>query len=135
MIHNWTHHSLVMDFSKIENARCSDIDLFYLHNGFLILGEIKHESGIYSQFQRELHKELVDNYSKDAILLYIVHDRLVQEGAKKVDVSRAIVKEYYWRGKWHEPKTRTTVNEAFQTLMKRRHEYGRTAWDVWDTNV
>jgi len=119
MIKNWKEHSLHMDFPNIENARCSDIDLFYLYHDFLIIGEIKNKQGTYTEFQRKLHQQLIDKHKGGGIILYINHDKAIQKGDTMVDVSKAWVKEYYINHKWHKVNGYLTVNNAIQNIIER----------------
>lgn len=118
MIRDWKEHSLKMDFSNIETpvGRPSDIDLWYIDRGFLIIGEIKNAKGTFTDGQRHLLQKLIDNHKGGGIILYITHNRDVHQGDTFVDVSQCKVAEYYWRGQWRTPRQYTTVNDAFKKL-------------------
>ena len=108
-----------MDFSNISTkyGRPSDIDMWYIADNFLIIGEIKNEKGTFTDGQRNLLKKLIDNHKGGGTVLFITHDKDVHRGDRFVDVSRCQVAEYYWHGKWYVPKKPTTVNEAFTKLL------------------
>lgn len=120
MIRNWDEHRLNMDFQNIEtpSGKPSDIDLWYIaHNNFLIIGEIKNAKGTFNDGQKALLKRLIDNHKGGGTILYITHDKFVQNGDRTVDVAQCKVSEYYWQGKWRTPRQPTTVNEAFKKLL------------------
>jgi len=120
MIKDWDEHNLHMDFSHIDTAQGhpSDVDMWYITpTNFLIVGEIKNERGTFTDAQRRLLKKLIDHHKGNGTILYITHNKDVHRGDRIVDVSRCVVKEYYWNGKWRTPKKPTTVNEAFQKFL------------------
>lgn len=126
MINNWKHHELYMDFSNINvyPGRPSDIDMFYIgkHN-FLIIGEIKNgELCELKEGQRNLLERLINNWKYDGVILYITHDKMVENGDRKVDVSKCKVEEYYYKGKWRIPKQYTEVQNAFDKLINKTKE-------------
>lgn len=115
MIKNWNFHNLYMDYSSYteDNNHPSDIDMFYIgKNNTLIVGEIKNERGKLIGGQRHLYEKICDNWKYDAIALFIVHNKYVQNGDKKVDVPDCIVREYYYNGKWRIPKQETKVRDV-----------------------
>ena len=116
MIRNWQEHELFMDFSGMRrgNAQPSDIDLFWLGRHCLVLGEIKNERGELKDGQRALLEKLADGWKYDAMVLFITHDRYVQNGDKLVDVAKCYVREYYFKGRWHKPKSPTTVKQIIE---------------------
>ena len=117
MINNWNYHGLRMDFSGCNcgYGQPSDIDMFFIgRDGTLILGEIKNEHGQLSEFQKKLLQQIADNYKGDAIILYMTHDKLVQNGDTDVDVSKLFVDAYYWKGKWCCPTSPTTVKDVIK---------------------
>lgn len=113
---------LFMDFSGLRQpngAVPSDIDMFFFgKNGTLILGEIKNEWGTFARGQKSLYQQLADNYNGDVLILYITHNKRVEDGADSVDVSKCYVKEYYWRGAWRIPRKLTTVKQAIDFITK-----------------
>lgn len=124
MIRNWNRHNLYMDYSSYTESsdHPSDIDMFYLgEDDMLILGEIKNESynEIYWEKQKKLLQKIIDNYSKEAMYLFITHDKYVENGDKKVDVPNCFIKEYYYKGKWNKPKKDTKVKEILIKYKKR----------------
>ena len=119
MIKNWNFHNLYMDYSSMFDTdnHPSDIDMFYIgKDNILIVGEIKNEKGILREGQRRLLEKIVNNWKKDAICLFITHDKYVQNGDKKVDVPNCYVREYYWKkaGKWVMPKQPTKVIDVLE---------------------
>lgn len=117
MIKNWNYHNLYMDYSSYteSNEHPSDIDMFYIgKNNMLIVGEIKNELGKLEGGQRKLYEKLVDGWKYDGIALFIVHDKYVQNGDKKVDVPECKVREYYYKGNWHKPKRDLKVKEVLK---------------------
>ena len=119
MIKNWVQHDLYMDFSNMDYGRGqpSDIDMFYIgKNNTLIIGEIKNERGHFSDWQKNLLTTIADNYKYDAIIIYINHDKRVEDGDKFVDISLCEVKEVYYNKskKWRIPKHVTYVGDVIQ---------------------
>lgn len=119
MIKNWKQHDLYMDFSNMNYGRGqpSDIDMFFIgRNNTLIIGEIKNERGYFGDYQRSLLKTIADNYKYDAIIIYINHDKRVEDGDTVVDVSLCEVKEIYYKNKqkWMIPKHYTVVGDVIQ---------------------
>lgn len=115
-----------MDFSNVEvpTGRPSDIDMFWVVpdwvselGGYLILGEIKHETGVFTDEQRGLYKTIIDNNKVGGTAFFITHNKRWQDGDKFVDVGSCKVKEFYFRGTWRQPKTYTTVNEMIHKVL------------------
>ena len=99
------------------NNHPSDIDMFYIgKKDILIIGEIKNEKGKLKEGQKRIFEKLVNNWKNDAICLFIIHDKYVQKGDKKVDVPNCYVKEYYWKKakQWVEPKKITKVKDVLE---------------------
>ena len=122
MIKNWNYHNLYMDYSSYtkDNDHPSDIDMFYIgKNNFLIVGEIKNELGKLIGGQRKLYEKLINGWKYDGIALFIVHNKYVQNGDKKVDVPNCKVREYYYNGKWHKPKEEIRVKDILDTYLKK----------------
>ena len=125
MIRNWNYHNLYMDYSSYTetNEHPSDIDMFYIgENNILIVGEIKNERGKLIGGQRKLYEKLIDGWKYDGIALFIVHDKYVQNGDKKVDVPSCLVREYYYKGGWHKPQKEVRVKDVLDKYMKRKKE-------------
>lgn len=123
MIKNWNYKNLHLDYSSMyeTNNHPSDIDMFYLgKNETLILGEIKNESynKEYWERQKKVLEKVIDNYKKEAMYLFIVHDKYIQKGDTKVDVPNCIVKEYYYKGKWRIPKNELKVAEVLRSYYE-----------------
>lgn len=122
MIRNWNYHNLYMDYSSYTDANNhpSDIDMFYIgKDKTLIVGEIKNELGKLVGGQRKLYEQLIDGWKYDGIALFIVHDKYVQKGDKKVDVPNCYVREYYYKGKWHQPQKDLKVMEVLEKYKER----------------
>lgn len=117
MIRNWNYHNLYMDYSSYvdTNNHPSDIDMFYIgKDQTLIVGEIKNELGKLIGGQRKLYEQLVDGWKYDAMALFIVHNKYVQRGDTKVDVPNCLVREYYYKGKWHQPQKELKVMDVLK---------------------
>ena len=118
MIRNWSQHELYMDFSGMKtekHGQPSDIDLFYLgKNNTLILGEIKNEKGLFTDWQRELYTKIAQGWKYDCLILFITHNKYVQKGDKTVNVAKCFVKEYYYNGQWRKPILPTRVYEFIE---------------------
>ena len=122
MIRNWNYHNLYMDYSSYANTNNhpSDIDMFYIgKDKTLIVGEIKNELGKLVGGQRKLYEQLIDGWKYDGIALFIVHDKYVQRGDTKVDVPNCLVREYYYKGKWHQPQRDLKVMEVLEKYKER----------------
>ena len=120
MIKNWNYHNLYMDYSSYtkSNDHPSDIDMFYIaENNTLIIGEIKNELGKLIGGQRKLYEKIIDNWKYKGIALFIVHNKYVQNGDKKVDVPNCKVREYYYNGKWQMPKQKLKVKDVLDKYM------------------
>jgi len=104
------------------NNHPSDIDMFYLgRDHTLVIGEIKNEHGVLKDGQRRLLAELVDGWKYDAIAVFIVHDKLYQNGDRKVDVPSCKVRELYTKSekKWRQPKKLTTAKDVLDWYTER----------------
>ena len=120
MIKNWNYHNLYMDYSSYtkSNDHPSDIDMFYIgEDNTLIVGEIKNELGKLIGGQRKLYEKLIDNWKYNGIALFIVHNKYVQNGDKKVDVPNCKVREYYHNGIWHIPNYELKVKDVLDKYM------------------
>lgn len=117
MIRNWNFHNLYMDYSSYvdTNNHPSDIDMFYIgKNQTLIVGEIKNELGKLSGGQRKLYEQLIDGWKYNGMALFIVHNKYVQRGDTKVDVPNCLVREYYYKGQWHQPQQELKVIDVLK---------------------
>lgn len=125
MIRDWNAHNLLMDFESVEvpSGRPSDIDMFYIvpqwleAGGFLILGEIKNEQGRFNDDQRGLYEQLINSHKEGGAILYITHNKRWQDGDKKVEVGNCKVEQYFYKGKWRQPKKYSTVNEMIMNIL------------------
>ena len=115
MIRNRQEHALFMDFSSMETSKHhqpSDIDMFYLgKDNTLILGEIKNERGTFSDGQKRLYERIAKGWNGTCLILFITHNKYVQNGDTEVNVGECFVKEYYFKGVWREPLRPTRVYE------------------------
>ena len=119
MIRNREEFSLFMDFSKMNYGRGqpSDIDMFFIgRDNTLILGEIKNERGTFKDGQRNRLRTIVDNYKYDALIIYITHDKRVEEGDTEVDISSCQVQEIYYKKEkqWRMPRYYTCVGDIIK---------------------
>lgn len=119
MIKDWDFHDLRMDFSSMYEGsnHPSDIDMFYIgRDHFLIIGEIKNERGHLKDGQRRILEKLINGWKDDGMVLYITHDKYVQNGDREVDVSECYVKEIYYKKtrRWTEPRKPTKVKEVIK---------------------
>lgn len=124
MIKNWNYHNLYMDYSSYTKSsdHPSDVDMFYIsEDNTLIVGEIKNELGKLEGGQRKLYENLVDGWKYKGIALFIVHDKYVQNGDKKVDVPNCYIREYYYKGKWNTPKNKIMVKDILDKYMKKEN--------------
>lgn len=104
------------------NDHPSDIDMFYIcRDNTLIIGEIKSTRGTFTDGQRKLLTRLLNAHKGDAVGLYIVHDKLVQQGDQTVDVSACNVREIYTKRerKWRQPKRMVTVKDVINYYKER----------------
>lgn len=126
-IKNWKERELLMDFSSMYDGsnHPSDIDLFYIGKDaggrdVLIVGEIKNINGTLKNGQRRLLERFVEKYNGTAIILYITHNKKVENGDTVVNIANCRVEEYYYRtadkkGRWVTPKDWLTVKEVIDT--------------------
>jgi len=124
MIQNWERHNLNTDFSRIQvpSGKPSDIDMFYVGDNYLVLGEIKNYEGTFSEFQRKMYQRFIDNCGfEHAIVIYINHDKKVEDRDTYVDVSMCFASEYYLKGYegWHKPKEPMTVQMLFNWVEEK----------------
>lgn len=113
-----------MDFSEIDvpSGHPSDVDMWYITpSGFVIIGEIKNVKGTFTSYQKRLLARFVDGMKNGGTVLYIIHDKDVHMGDRKVNVADCLVQEYYWNGRWIEPKIPTTVNTAIKKIMEEQN--------------
>lgn len=122
MIKNWNYHNLYMDYSSYTKSsdHPSDIDMFYIsENNTLIVGEIKNELGKLEGGQRKLYENLIDGWKYNGIALFIIHNKYVQNGDKKVDIPNCTIREYYYKGNWYNPKKEIKVKDILDKYMKK----------------
>ena len=118
-MNNWNHFELQPSFDNIKSfKKPSDLDMFYLtKDKFLIIGEFKSQYGTLDS-QRWLFETFINNYKYDGIVVYAKHNSLVQNGDTTYDVSKCEIEEYYWKGGWHKPKSKVTVQDVFDKFDK-----------------
>lgn len=118
-VRNREEQTLFMDFANIC-VPCSDIDMMHItKGGWLVLGEIKNETGSLKDVQRNILASIVDQHQPCGVVLFMKHDKYVQHNDQAVDVSRCKVIEYYWNGVWIKPETKVTVNEIMKYMEER----------------
>ena len=124
-IKNMEHLRLIPIFKPIRCSmgKPSDLDMFYLtQDKFLIIGEFKNEYyGKLEKTQRWLFETFINNYKYDGIVFYAGHDKFTENGAKEYDASKCIVEEYYYKGRWHKPKSKVTVQDVFDKFDKEKN--------------
>lgn len=116
-----------MDYSSYikTGEHPSDIDMFYItDDDMLILGEIKNESydKKYWNKQKKILQRVIDNYSKEAIYFFIIHNKYVQKGDTEVDVPNCKIKEYYYKGKWRTPKKELKVKDILEKYINKENK-------------
>ena len=119
-MNNWNHFELQPNFDNIRRSmgKPSDLDMFYLtKDKFLIIGEFKSQYGTLDS-QRWLFETFINNYKYDGIVIYAKHNSLREKGDITYDASQCIVEEYYWKGRWHKPKSKITVQDVFDKFDK-----------------
>lgn len=113
-----------MDFSSgMGNNHPCDVDMFYiardlLGNQVFILGEIKNEHGTFGKGQRNILQNLADNLKSRAIVLYITHNKRVENGDTRVDVMNSPIMEIYENGKWLPPSQTISVKNFIKLVEK-----------------
>lgn len=115
MINNWKQKQLNIDYSRLNFGRGqpSDIDLIYYgRDNILLLGEIKNEMGTFTENQKRLYEHIADNYKGICIVLYITHNKRVEDGDYIVDLADGKVREMYYKGKWH--KTERNLQDVIR---------------------
>ena len=142
MIKNWKQHSLYMNFKKCDvgNEQPSDIDMVYLSkHGDLVIGEIKNETAFIrrtlnkAQFKRL--KGIADKYINNALIIYISHNKYVENGDEEVDISQCEVKYVYYNRtkKLKVPKYRLNVKQFLEKvelgLPTPKYMKGGKVWD------
>jgi len=112
-----------MDYSSMFEGRChpSDIDMIYFAGKYLILGEIKNETGTFKKGQNVIYEKLLNGWQGDGVILHIVHDKYFQNGDTTVDVPECYIKEFYASDvkRWQTPKRPTKVKELLTYCDKR----------------
>ena len=120
-IGNWNRKSLEVDYSScdIGFGHPSDIDFFYIgRNHTLVLGEIKNEQGVFTKKQQSLYKEIADNHNADVIVLYMTHNKRVENGDRVVDIADCKVRAIYYNKEkekgFRKPKKDITVRDIIK---------------------
>ena len=115
MINNWKQKQLNIDYSRLNFGRGqpSDIDLIYYgRDNILLLGEIKNEMGTFTENQKRLYEHIADNYKGKCLVLYITHNKRVEDGDYIVDLADGKVREMYYEGMWH--KTERNLQDVIR---------------------
>ena len=114
MINNWNYKNLHIVYSNADDEKKpSDIDFFYIkENEMIIFGEIKNISYKKERWekQKKLFEQLIDN-CRNAMFIFIIHDKYIQNGDTIVYVPNCYILEYYYKGEWHKPKKPTKVKD------------------------
>ena len=124
MIRDYKRQMLEMDFSSgMGSDHPCDVDMFYiardpLGNQVFIFGEIKNEQGTFGKGQRNILRNLADNLKDRAVILFITHNKRVENGDTRVDVMNSPISEIYENGKWLPPSQRVTVNQFIKLVEK-----------------
>ena len=118
-MNNWNHFNLQPSFDNIKSSvKPSDLDMFYItKDKFLIIGEFKSQYGELGN-QKWLFETFINNYKYDGIVIYAKHNSLIENGDTTYDVSKCEVEEYYWKGGWHKPRSKVTVQDVFDKFDK-----------------
>lgn len=130
-IADWDRKQLKIDYSScnVGFGQPSDIDLFYVGaNHTLVLGEIKNKYGTFTKKQQDLYREIADHHNADVIILYITHDKRVEDGDEVVDIADCEVEAIYYN-KYKEqgfrkPSRRISVRDVIQYVSQERKENG-----------
>lgn len=114
MINNWNYKNLHIVYSNADDEKKpSDIDFFYIKDtGMIIFGEIKnisYKKELWEK-QKKLYEKLVDN-CQNAMFIFIIHDKFVQNGDTTVYVPDCYIKEFYYNKEWHKPTKATRVKD------------------------
>ena len=112
-IKNRRYLSQIRDFLGLQFGKAmmpTDIDFFFEYrNRCFIFGELKYEKAALPTGQKLALERLSDNLKKPNIVLVCEHDARAEED---IDVSRAILVQYYLRGEWRVPQRVITVRQA-----------------------
>jgi site-specific DNA-adenine methylase len=121
LVKDWDRKSLQVDYSScnVGYGQPSDIDFFYVgKNHTLVLGEIKNEYGKFTKKQQELYREIADHHNADVIILYITHDKMVENGDEVVDIADCKVEAIYYNKEsekgFRKPTTQISVRDIIQ---------------------
>jgi len=129
---DWDRKSLKIDYSScnVGYGQPSDIDFFYVGaNHTLVLGEIKNEYGTFTKKQQELYREIADHHNADVIILYMTHNKKVEDGDEVVDIADCKVEAIYYNKEkekgFRKPNKNITVRDiiAFVSQERGRDEY------------
>lgn len=123
-MNNWDYFGLQPSFDNIRasKGKPSDLDMFYItQDKFLIIGEFKNGDFGELDKQRWLFETYIDNYKYDGIVIYATHHNRVEYGDKTYDASLCGVEEYYYKGKWHKPNNKITVQDVFNKFDKEKN--------------
>jgi len=143
MIYSIKRHELLMDFSNIEvpYGQPSDIDMFYVGNTYVMFGEIKNEQGTFTNEQKGLYEMLARKMVfDDVLIMYITHDKRVEDGDERVDISNCNVCEWWYKPSWKKEKLKQekptwrqfskpiTVKQLFRYYISKREEKPIKEW-------
>lgn len=126
-IQDWKNFDVHLDFKNLRfgidgKKRPSDIDMFYISKGTLIIADGKNERGELHKGQRWVYENLINGWDKGwgnkGYFLLFKHDSYQQRGDSTVDVANCEVDEYFYKGQWHFPHTPITMLEAMSKILK-----------------
>ena len=84
-----------------------------------IFAEIKFRDKTFPYGQRLMHERLVDDLAKagkPAISILAEHD--VSDPTQEIDAAECTVREFYWRGEWHQCEERKLKEVLFGFVAK-----------------
>jgi len=102
----------LVDFSglKIDTITPTDVDGFIeYHQSLFIFFELKLNGKDLPRGQIVAFTTLVDSLNKPAIFIIADHD---VPAVQDIDAATTIVRNYYFKGKWHRPRKAMTLREA-----------------------
>lgn len=120
LVNRWDRKSLQVDYSScnVGYGQPSDIDLFYVGKKHtLVLGEIKNEYGTFTLKQQKLYREIADYHKADVIILYITHNKRVEDGDEVVDIADCKVEAIYYNKEgigFRKPKKEVSVRDIIE---------------------
>lgn len=121
MIEHKERFSQFIDYASIVygSARPSDIDGMMEINGkAFILYEAKYKTKWMPKAQGIAYRRIADaiaNSGKEAIVIVGWHD--VEDAEADVDFGNCLVREFYYNGRWQQPKAEIKVKEMTRQFL------------------